>query len=66
VEVVCSWRCLHSLTPDATQLAEPDWKPQVRVADESSHKAWQLQLSSPLLMPPGPLPCVDTAGRKCR
>ncbi|WIA33365.1 hypothetical protein OEZ86_006502 [Tetradesmus obliquus] len=29
VEVVCSWRCLHSLTPDATQLAEPDWRPQV-------------------------------------
>ncbi|KAF6251995.1 hypothetical protein COO60DRAFT_568402 [Scenedesmus sp. NREL 46B-D3] len=27
VEVVCSWRCLHSLTPDATQLAEPDWQP---------------------------------------
>lgn len=32
VEVVCSWRCLHSLTPDATQLAEPDWRPQVRPA----------------------------------
>jgi hypothetical protein len=25
---VCSWRCLHSLTPDASQLAQHDWKPQ--------------------------------------
>jgi hypothetical protein len=32
VEVCCSWRCLHSLTPDATQLAEPDWRPQVPAA----------------------------------
>lgn len=29
VELVCSWQCLHSLTPDATQLAELDWQPQV-------------------------------------
>ncbi|KAF8067421.1 POLD1 [Scenedesmus sp. PABB004] len=29
VEVVAGWRCLHSLTPDATQLAEPDWRPPV-------------------------------------
>jgi hypothetical protein len=28
VEVVCSWRCIHSLTPDATQLAQQDWTPQ--------------------------------------
>jgi hypothetical protein len=30
LEVVCSWRCLHSLTPDATQLAQHDWQPPVR------------------------------------
>lgn len=29
IEVVCSWRCLHSLTPDATQLAQQDWQPPV-------------------------------------
>lgn len=29
VEVVCSWRSLHSLTPDATQLAEHNWQPSV-------------------------------------
>jgi hypothetical protein len=29
LEVVCSWRCLHSLTPDATQLAQHDWQPLV-------------------------------------
>lgn len=29
IEVVCSWRCIHSLTPDATQLAQQDWRPPV-------------------------------------
>ena len=29
IEVVCSWRCLHTLTPDATQLADTTWEPQV-------------------------------------
>lgn len=33
VEVVCSWRCLHSLTPDATQLAQHDWQPQVNMGE---------------------------------
>jgi hypothetical protein len=31
LEVTAGWRCLHSLTPDATQLADPGWAPQVRL-----------------------------------
>lgn len=27
IELVCSWRCIHSLTPDAAQLAQQDWQP---------------------------------------
>ncbi|GFR40574.1 hypothetical protein Agub_g1153, partial [Astrephomene gubernaculifera] len=29
MEVVAPWRSLQSLTPDATQLADPDWCPEV-------------------------------------
>ena len=30
VQVAAPWRALQSLTPDATQLADPAWCPQVR------------------------------------
>ena len=29
IEVVAPWRALCSLTPDATQLADPRWQPKV-------------------------------------
>jgi DNA polymerase delta subunit 1 len=29
VEVITPWRSLQSLTPDATQLADPGWAPPV-------------------------------------
>lgn len=32
VEVVAPWKCLESLTPDATQLADTTWQPEVNGA----------------------------------
>ncbi|KAK9805765.1 hypothetical protein WJX73_007272 [Symbiochloris irregularis] len=43
VEAIMPWQCLHSLTPDATQLADEAWTPQEPPAVASNpamHACW--------------------------
>ena len=36
IEAVASWQAIQCLSPDATQLADPDWKPSLRLTPEAA------------------------------
>ncbi len=52
LEVVAPWRCLQSLTPDATQLADPDWQPNVRAAPGACTHARSMHTTPLVKAPP--------------